>query len=393
MARTYNTVSGDSHLEILPSKWAHHIESKFRDSGPKDPVPYTLDDGTVVGAYEGLGRRAYPPGLLTPGDEHPGTGTPQQRLRELDRDGIDAELLFAGVQGPAVWRNNIADDKAYKAVLRGYNEFLWQEYCAADPQRLLGLGIIPVTGVDDAIAEMEYCMRSGLPGVALNSFPTGLSHPSPEDDRFWAAAVDLRCPISVHVEFNYPVAGAAPNGVSPRSYGGGLAGPNFIYPKHPERGFLDIIQRYAKYGFRGALHAAQLIWAGVFDRYPSFRIYFAETQIGWIPNFLELMDQHYLRSQYWAERTLGLQALKQLPSEYVKEHCYWGFVYNPVGVRMMHREVGVDRIMWSSDFPHAESDWPESQRAMEESFAGIPDDARRKMVAGNAIDFYHLYGS
>jgi predicted TIM-barrel fold metal-dependent hydrolase len=237
---------------------------------------------------------------------------------------------------------------------------------------------------------MQYCVRNGIVGVALNAFPSGLSHPSPDDDRFWAAAVDMQCPIAVHVEFSHPVATPGAHGVSPRSYGGGLAGPTFLYPKHPEKGFLDIVQRYAKYGFRAALHAAQMTWAGVFDRFPTFHIYFAETQVGWVPNFLEQMDQHYLRHQYWAERLLGLKELKQRPSDYVKEHCYWGFVYNPVGVRAMHRDVGVDRIMWSTDFPHAESDWPNSRRVIEESFDGIPDEARHRMVAANAVEFFHL---
>jgi predicted TIM-barrel fold metal-dependent hydrolase len=393
MARTYGYISGDSHLEVLPSRWAPHVAAVHRDAAPKDPKPFTTADGTVVMPYGGLGGREYPDSVeIGPNvGDRPGMGSPEQRVGELDTDGLDAEILFSGAQGPVAWRATIKDDDAYKAVVRGYNEFLWEEYCSAAPDRLLGLGMMPVTGVDDAIAEMEYCVRNGLLGVQLNAFPAGQSHPSPEDDRFWAASVDLRCPVTVHVEFNHPtVASAAHNGVSARSYGGGLAGPTFLYAKQPEQGFLDIIQRYAKYGFRGSLHVAQMIWAGVFDRFPDFQIYFAETQVGWIPNFLEQMDQHYVRHQKAAEQLLGLPALKQLPSEYVKEHVYWGFVYNPVGVRAMHREVGVDRIMWSSDFPHAESDWPNTAKALEESFAGIPEDAKQKMLTGNAVDFFHL---
>ena len=393
MARTYGYISGDSHLELLPSRWTPHVSAAHRDAAPKDPQPFTTADGFLVKPYEGLGGRVYPDYVeIGPNvGDRPGMGTPEQRVSELDLDGVDAEVMFTGAQGPAAWRTNIHNDDAYRAVVRGYNEFLWEEYCSVAPDRLLGMGMIPVTGVDDAIAEMEYCVRNGLVGVSLNSFPTGLSHPSPEDDRFWAAAVDMRCPISVHVEFNHPtVASASHNGVSARSYGAGLAGPTFLYPKQPEQGFLDIVQRYAKYGFRGSLHAAQLIWAGVFDRFPDFRIYFAETQIGWIPNFLEQMDQHYLRHQVMAERLLGLKTLKQLPSDYVKEHVYWGFVYNPVGVRTMHREVGVDRIMWATDFPHAESDWPDTAGTIDESFAGISQDAKHQMMTGNAVDFFHL---
>jgi predicted TIM-barrel fold metal-dependent hydrolase len=392
MAREYDCVSADSHLDIFPSRWASRIPLKYREQGPKDPVGFVTDEGRAVAPFEGLGRPVYAePIELGPGfDDLPGTGSPAQRLRELEIDGVDAEIIFPGALGPANWRAAAKDDAAYRAVVRAYNEHMWEEYCVGAPDRLLGLGVIPVTGVDDAVAEMEYCARNGLVGVALNSFPSGLSHPSHEDDRFWAAAVDLRCPVTVHVEFSYPTATAVPSGVSPRSYGGGAPGPAFIYPKHPERGFNDIILRYAKYGFRGALHAVQLVWAGVFDRFPALRVYFAETQIGWIPNFYELMDQHYLRHQYWADHLLGLKPLKQLPSDYVKEHCYWGFVYNPVGVRTMAREVGVDRIMWATDFPHAESDWPHSQRVISESMGELSEGDRNKVIAGNAVGFFRL---
>lgn len=370
-------ISADSHLDILPSRWTHHIPAKYRDSAPKDPQPFTFE-GYTIGPFEGLGRRVYPETVELGEGPLPGTGSPEQRVRELDVDGVDAEVLFSGVQGPPQWRSTIKDDAAYLAVVRAYNQFLADEYCTVAPDRLLGLGIIPVTNAAGAVAEMEYCVRKGLAGIQLSSFPTGLSYPSAEDDRFWAAAVDLRCPVTVHVEFGFP------------STTYGTKGPAFIYPKRPEKGFNDIILRYAKYGFRGALHAVQLVWGGVFDRFPSFRIYFAETQIGWIPNFLEQMDNHYRRHQFWAERLLGLQPLKQLPSDYVKEHCYWGFQYNPVGVREMYREVGGDRIMWATDFPHGESDWPYSRQIIEESFAGIPDEARDKVIAGNAVDFFHL---
>jgi len=74
----------------------------------------------------------------------------------------------------------------------------------------------------------------------------------------------------------------------------------------------------------------------------------------------------------------------------VKEHCYWGFQYNPVGLREMYREVGVDRIMWATDFPHGESDWPYSQKVIDQTFAGIPDDVKHKVIAGNAVDFFRL---
>ena len=113
---------------------------------------------------------------------------------------MDAEVLFAAmVAGPVFWRN-IAHDEVYKAVIRGYNDWLGEEYCSVAPDRLIGMGVIPITNVDDAIAEMKHCKKLGLKGVLLGGLPNGKGYPTPEDDRFWAAALDLDMPITVHVQ-------------------------------------------------------------------------------------------------------------------------------------------------------------------------------------------------
>ena len=94
-------------------------------------------------------------------------------------------------------------------------------------------------------------------------------------------------------------------------------------------------------------------------------------------------------NRFWAERHLGLPRLKHLPSEYLKEHAYWGFFEDRVGVRLRH-EVGVERMMWSTDFPHVVTRWPKSLQALESQMVGVPQEERWNMVAGNAIKFFRL---
>jgi predicted TIM-barrel fold metal-dependent hydrolase len=151
-----------------------------------------------------------------------------------------------------------------------------------------------------------------------------------------------------------------------------------------------MVDRFNKYGFRGSIHIVQLMCAGVFDRFPKLALYIAEVQVGWIPNWVDQLENEYGRQKYWVERLLGLPQLKRLPGEYVREHCYWGFNRNPGGVRVMRQEMGVDRIMWANDFPHLESDWPNSRRVIEESFAGVSEREIYQMIAGNASRFFHL---
>ena len=152
----------------------------------------------------------------------------------------------------------------------------------------------------------------------------------------------------------------------------------------------DVIERFNKYGFRGSKQVVQMIWGGVFERFPRLNIYVAEVQIGWVPNWMDQMDNEYGRQQYWAERVLGLPRLRHMPSEYARQNCYWGFNRNPAGVRIARHEMGTDKVLWASDFPHLESDWPNSRRVMEENFAGVPENERWQMTVGNAVKYFRL---
>jgi predicted TIM-barrel fold metal-dependent hydrolase len=385
MGVSYHCISGDSHLEIDSKAWLPRVPERYRERAPRlvrledgadawvveDEAPKTVP----ADLYGGKGRGVWRP-FGQRYEDTPGTGPAEQRLAEQDQDGVDAEVLFPGASGPKLWRK-IRDDDAYRAVVRAYNDFLALDYCAAAPKRLIGVGALPWTGVDDAIAEMEHCAAAGLKAVCLGKLPSGLDYPSPEDDRFWAAALDLRMPVTIHVDLE-------------RS-----GGPLIRYPREtpelrkavgPRRDFAAECVKYAR---SGGVNAMQLILDGVFERFPALRVFFAENQIGWIPLFLEMADTRYERHSGWAEELMGWKRLSRRPSEYVYEHCYWGFQCDPVGVEL-RRRINVERLIWASDFPHQESDWPESQRVIEQNFAGVPDAERQRMIAGNAIEFFSL---
>ena len=132
-----------------------------------------------------------------------------------------------------------------------------------------------------------------------------------------------------------------------------------------------------------------MIFTGVFDRFPKLQIFWAENNIGWIPYFYQQMDQTYKVNCHWAEKLLGLPKLKKLPSEYLREHAHWGVFDDPIGIQLRHM-VGVDKVMWSTDFPHIVTVWPESLKLVEEQFAGVPENEKHAMLAGNAVKFFHL---
>lgn len=391
----YRYISGDSHLEIDSKHWVGRVPEKYRDQAPR--LLHQLDGGDIwaigdkikrpaaaADLYGGKGREEYLP-FDAKYEDTPGTGSPQQRVQEQNRDGIDAEVLFPSQQGgPKFWRR-IEDNNAYKAILRAYNSWLIEEYCAAEPKRLIGVGILPLAcDLQSVIDELEYCSKAGFKTVLLQGFPSGNAYPSIDDDRFWQRALDLNMPVSVHVDLDRADS---------------RQGPLFKYPKENDEVMKkltqDMVYQVGRFGptrGSGAIAAVQWVLSGLFDRLPQLQIFFAENQIGWIPFFLQGADVRYERHRYWAERLLGFKTLKRPPSEYIREHCLWGFQFDRVGVELRDK-LGVDKLMWGSDFPHQESDWPDSLKIIERNFAGVPEEDKYKMVCGNAVEFFHLGSS
>jgi len=381
--RTYRYISADSHVQFPAERYAHRVPAEYRDRLPRLVKLANGGDGTMdedgrityggTAHFAGHGPEDFDPTILH-FDTEAGYGPPDQRLKEQDIDGVDAEILFSFGGGRGKDRDMAV------AVARGYNEYLAEEFCSVAPDRLLGVGILPHRGVEEDVAELEHCARLGLRGVVLSTFPSGKAYPTPEDDRFWAAAIDLDVPVTIHTSMTRRQ---------------GERGEFMIkYPIEPE-GFdrppIDIVDRMSRYGTRhcGSLELTQMIMTGLFDRFPTLKIYWAENQIGWIPIYLEQMDMIYDANRFWVERILGVKRLARRPSEYAQEHAYWGFFDDPIGVRLRH-EIGVDHILWGNDFPHEVSRWPHSMEVMDEQLADATEEERRKMMCENVVGFFHL---
>lgn len=376
MRKPYRQISADAHLEVSPNRWRDRVPERYREHAPRTIRLANGGDAILSEGNPLLKLHKHNAGF--PFEEwgtdrpmtyeaEPGAGSPEQRLSELDQDGVDAEILYPGVGGRGLW-SNIVDDNAYHAVVRAYNDFIAEEYRSLNPERLIPMGVIPERSLDKAVEEMEYCAELSLKGASLNRYPAGKSVPTAEDDRFWAAAIDLDMPITVHTEFV------------------GLPGRARV--NREERGY-DLGRRISTYGVKAAPIAARLAVEGVFERFPKLQIYFAENQICWLPGFLEQADIMYKRHRYYHERLQGLKPISRLPSAYIREQCLWGFMDDPVGVQM-RRHIGVDRVLWSTDFPHDPSDWPQSQQTIEHEFAGVPEEEKHLILAGNAIRFFRL---
>jgi len=381
MARQYKVISGDGHIDLNPDVWRGRVADKWRDRAPKRVKMPNGSDAVVVDGGEpntiGITRSV----RVTHSDlakqvptfeNSAGTGSPEKRVREQDQDGIDAEILFSQVS--FVLRQAKEDD-FYCELVRAYNEFLAEEYMAAAPDRLIPMGVIPISGVKDAVRELEHCAKIGLKGIKLDKFPSGKSYPTPEDDAFWKAAIELRMPLTNHNTGRF----------------GTVREPCLKYDKEPgpdvhQREPLNYFFRFTNDAMAGAV---QMAFAGVWDRFPTLEMYWAETMIGWLEYGLWQVDDHYRRYMPMIHENWGLKYLERRPSEYLKDRNYWGFLHDPVGVRQRDC-IGVDKLIWGTDFAHAASEWPNSIPIMEEDFSGVPQKEKHAMLVGNVVRYFRL---
>ena len=343
MARTYHIISADSHLDLsraVETSRTGEMEGPGAESGSsrewrgrdRDCGPGARSDRLHPGAW--ACRATSPAGAdLREQRRHRSPGAP---VGEQDADGVDAEILFSRIQGTL---RRVKDDQCYEALVHAYNEYLIEEYAA--PDRLIPMGVIPTSGIEAAMRELEYCGRMGFKGVLIDKFPSGKGYPTAEDDRFWAASLDLSMPITSHTA-----------GGSTRMLG--RDEPSFEFPKIPVEG-TDPLRQLFRFCGDAAFAPVQMAFAGVWDRFPKLKVYWGETMIGWLPYALWQIDDHYERYKYLARYHWGLDWLERPPSDYIKQHCLWGFLSDPVGLQM-RQAAGAENLLWGSDFAHAASD-------------------------------------
>ncbi|MCH8190613.1 MAG: amidohydrolase family protein [Chloroflexi bacterium] len=376
MERKYQVISSDGHVETPPDVWVKYVPEKWQERAPR---LIKLPEGGEGWVIEGMAMLNNGQNITAgkpvrfrggtyfndDGSRAPGAGDAAQRLREQDQDGIDCEVLFPPVFASR-FLEGIQDREVYLSMIQAYNTFLAQDYCSVAPDRLIAAGVMPVTGIDDAIAELKRCKEIGLRTVTFYVFPNGSGGPKPEDDRFWQTAMDIEMRLSPHANFGdrEPNFGGASKGTG----GAGVASA--------------MAQRVG--GVVPTFCLSQLIYSGLFDRLPELRIYFAETNASWMPHAFWMFDDNYRVYNSWFKHDL-----KMMPSEYIKKHIMFGIIRDPMALRL--REFfPAENLMWGSDHPHSVASFPRSREALAEIFDGVPDQLKRKILLENPAEFFGL---
>lgn len=356
----FKVISSDSHVVEDPNLWVQRIEKKFKDRAPhmvreKDRDAFYCEGQppSTLGLLGSAGRKPEElAGLKRFEDNRRGGYDPEARLKDMATDGVDAEVLYPTI-GFRMFR--MTDPEFQAACFRAYNDWL-ADMCKTHPDRLKGIGLMPLSDVEVAVGELQRVKRLGLDGGMIAIYPEeSRPYSDPMYEPFWAAAEDLGMPISMHI----------------------LTAVN----KAP---FETFTVDYASMSNWVQRSLAAMIFSGVFERHPKLRVVSAEADIGWVANYIQRID-HTLRKH---GPRLGLK-LKEMPSVYFRRNVKATFMNDLAGMRTWEL-IGADVIMWSSDYPHTDSTWPRSQEVIASNFAGVPEQAKRKILAENAAAVYRF---
>jgi uncharacterized protein len=364
--RDYRLISGDSHVNEPPDLWTSRVATRFRDRAPRMESFERGDAWVVDGALDPInfGRNCnvglppeQRPSWIRWGDVRRGGYDPAARIEEQDQDGVDAESLYPTprVSNQIFW--NVVDPELHIACIRAYNDWL-SEFCSHDPERLWGVAMVPNIGVDAAVAELERALAlPGMRGAMIGQYPHGGDLIAPEDDGLWEALASLGVPVSIHVGFAL-----------------GPAGDKSRMQKTQASGVVRFLD--------APIRVAQLVETGVFDRFPGLHLLLVEVDSSWLPYLREQMNDRYGRTAP-AERP----RIERLPGDYFADHIFSTFITDRYAVKNRH-EIGVTQMLWSSDYPHSGADWPHSWTTIADHFAGVSDDDKHAILAGNALRLY-----
>ena len=354
----------DGHVREADDLWERYLEAPFRARAPKIEQ---VANGQLLFLLEGKRHHRRPnesPFPVkedgSPVNEHRGLATdPRERLKDMERDGIERGLLFpsAGLYLPSV------EEEAYAVALcRAYNNWLY-DYCGADRTRLMGVAVVPVQDIKAAVAETRRAVvELKFKAVFVRPNPVkGRGLDDPYYDPLYETLVELGAPLMVHE-------------------GSGAFLPTAGVDRFVGQWFFT---HTISHPFEQMLASLSLICKGTLERHPELQVAFLESGAGWLPYWLWRMDEHY--------EILPFQVpwLKKKPSDYFRRQCYTSFEPDETRLGEVLGAIGADRALFASDYPHWDAKLSGSPQAVMER-ADLNIETKRKIMGENAARLLRL---
>jgi predicted TIM-barrel fold metal-dependent hydrolase len=365
-------LSSDSHVFEPPDLWTTRIDKAFRHRAPRMERIDGVDQLVIeerqfvsgIGLISNAGARFEAPETISSNarfeDVHKGGYDPDQHLADMRLDGVAGEVLYPS-QGLFYFK--VPDPALMSAIFRAYNDWL-AEFCATDGARLKGIAMVNLDDVQEGVRELERTARMGFAGAMITEYPLeDRRYDQPEYEPLWAAAQDLGMPLSLHTATRRQ---------------GKIRGAG-------TKTLRDASSRATK-AFYPAMSMCDMIFSGVFERYPGLRLAIVEFELAWIPHVLDTMDYTY-RERH--EEAIHRFKHGMRPSDFFHRNVSVSFQEDAIGIRLRD-VIGVDAMMWGSDYPHSESTFPQSRKILAEILAGVPDDEQAKIVGANTARLYRF---
>jgi predicted TIM-barrel fold metal-dependent hydrolase len=377
----YRMISADDHLDLqyLPRDlWTSRLPAAFRDRAPhveeKNGAALWVCEGQTWGRCAGapVPRRPKPNPTafdrvgIDESERRP--ARPQLRLADMDRDGVEAQVIY----GP-ITSVSIADPELRVACHRAYNDWL-ADFCAAAPQRLLGVAMLPPEDPAAAADEVVRIARAGrLRQANLQIAWVKPRLHDPVWEPLWRAFEETGLILSFHVV----VFGGGGSQLGVSAPEAGKPASTFAATKLFMGQFLDpFVDLFA--------------W-GILERHPKLRLVMSEAGVGWLPWIVQELDQRFARlyeaKDYWAGR--GGIPLTTRPSELFRRQVWASFQVDPVALTLLDF-YGEGRLLWASDYPHPDGTWPRSREAIDAQMAALAPAVRRQLTRENAAALYGL---
>jgi len=374
----YKVMDSDMHVMEPPDLWQCYIDPKFRDRAPVGTQNYLVDlhlmhDGEVISRFkrpmegndkvvaqcEKFGR------LETYLDFQERGWDSHTQLEAMDAEGIDVAVLFP-TRGLFAHAKEYDDDALAAAISRAYNDWM-ADFCAADPERMVGSAMVPAQNVEAAVAETRRAKEElGFRSIFLRPNPVrGRNWNNPVYDPLWAECQRLDLAVGFHEGTPCQL----PFAVAERFDG-----------VHED---LWMTEHVAAHPIEAMYACLSIIGGGVCERFPELRFAFLEGNCSWLPFWLWRMDEHHeLREKVVSDK------LPLRPSDYFARQCFAGVEADEDIAEDVFKRLGDDNIVFSTDYPHSDSRYPHSV----ETFLTQPftDESKRKVLWDNCARLYSL---
>ncbi len=350
-------ISADSHVAITQDRVKAFLDPKWHD----DYDAAVAEFGRRMAGTASLKMNQALMELKPhPSAGRPGYAEPAARLADMDEDGVDAEVLYCEV---SAFRYLYLVENGWREATRAFNDAMWA-FGSEDPKRLVVNAQIPIHDIEEGVKEVRRVAALGFKSLQLPVFPGELGLPDYHDERYaplFAVIQDHDLPVCFHIGLNTQLEDLMARDPTPMC---GIFVPSVALSTAEALGMI--------------------VLTGVLERFPHLKVVFVEPGLGWVAWWLYIVDDMNTRQQY------EYPGLKEIPSFYFRRNVSLTYIEEPDAIQLLRHRIGVENILWSSDYPHPVSSWPRSRELVEQQFVGVPDDERDLIVCGNAARIWNL---